>query len=244
VAAVNDRIAGRFAEWLRERSIVLSDRQLAQFEAYFRELVEWNEKMNLTAITEREQVYVKHFYDSVSLSFFVPMAEVGSLADIGTGAGFPGIPLKIAFPHLRLTLIDSLNKRVRFLEHVAGRLGLEGVTCIHARAEDAAREPGLRDAFDLVTARAVARLPLLNELCLPFAKPGGRFVAMKGSDVTEEVGESGRSLRELGGELGKVHRFRLPLEEAERHLVEIRKVRRTPKAYPRKAGIPAKQPLV
>jgi len=127
---------------------------------------------------------------------------------------------------------------------VAGRLGLEGVTCIHARAEDAAREPGLRDAFDLVTARAVARLPLLNELCLPFAKPGGRFVAMKGSDVTEEVGESGRSLRELGGELGKVHRFRLPLEEAERHLVEIRKVRRTPKAYPRKAGIPAKQPLV
>jgi 16S rRNA (guanine527-N7)-methyltransferase len=233
-----------FAEWLKPHGIALSDAQLAQFETYGRELAEWNEKMNLTAIKEREQVYVKHFYDSVSLSFFVPMAEVGCVADIGTGAGFPGIPLKIVFPHLKLVLVDSLAKRVRFLEHVVGRLGLSGVACCHARAEDAARDPGLRDAFDLVTARAVARLPVLAELCLPFAAPGGRFVAMKGPDAEEEVRESARSLRELGGELVKVHRLVLPVERAERLLIEIRKKRPTPAAYPRKAGIPARQPLV
>src|SRR5690606_4546261 len=233
-----------FAEWLKPHGIALSDAQLAQFETYGRELAEWNEKMNLTAIKEREQVYVKHFYDSVSLSFFVPMAEVGCVADIGTGAGFPGIPLKIVFPHLKLVLVDSLAKRVRFLEHVVGRLGLSGVACCHARAEDAARDPGLRDAFDLVTARAVARLPVLAELCLPFAAPGGRFVAMKGPDAEEEVRESARSLRELGGELVKVHRLVLPVERAERLLIEVRKKRPTPAAYPRKAGIPARQPLV
>jgi 16S rRNA (guanine527-N7)-methyltransferase len=233
-----------FADWLKPHGIALSDAQLAQFETYGRELAEWNEKMNLTAIKEREQVYVKHFYDSVSLSFFVPMAEVGCVADIGTGAGFPGIPLKIVFPHLKLVLVDSLAKRVRFLEHVVGRLGLSGVACCHARAEDAARDPGLRDAFDLVTARAVARLPVLAELCLPFAAPGGRFVAMKGPDAEEEVRESARSLRELGGELVKVHRLVLPVERAERLLIEIRKKRPTPAAYPRKAGIPARQPLV
>lgn len=241
---MSDRVAAMFAEWLKPHGIALSDAQLAQFETYGRELAEWNEKMNLTAIKEREQVYVKHFYDSVSLSFFVPMAEVGCVADIGTGAGFPGIPLKIVFPHLKLVLVDSLAKRVRFLEHVVGRLGLSGVACCHARAEDAARDPGLRDAFDLVTARAVARLPVLAELCLPFAAPGGRFVAMKGPDAEEEVRESARSLRELGGELVKVHRLVLPVERAERLLIEIRKKRPTPAAYPRKAGIPARQPLV
>jgi len=241
---VNDRIAARFAEWLAERRIELNGAQLDRFETYCRELLAWNEKMNLTAITEREQVYEKHFYDSVSLSFFVPMEHIARVADIGTGAGFPGLPLKIVFPHLELVLVDSLAKRVRFLEHVVEALGLEGVECRHARAEDAARDSFLRDGFDLVTARAVARLPLLNELCLPFAAPGGRFVAMKGPDAEDEIRASARSLRELGGELVKVHRLVLPAERAERLLVEIRKTRPTPPAYPRKAGIPAKNPLI
>lgn len=240
---VNDPIAARFRAWLEARGIALDDGQLNRFDMYFRELAEWNTRMNLTAITEREQVYVKHFYDAVSLSFFVPIADIRNLADIGTGAGFPGIPLKIVFPHLRVVLVDSLNKRVQFLRHVADKLGLDDVACLHARAEDAARQPDLRDRFDLVTARAVARLPLLNELCLPFAAPGGRFIAMKGADVEEEIRAAARSLRELGGELAAVHRLQLPLEEADRHLVEIRKTRPTPNKYPRKAGIPAKQPL-
>lgn len=239
----NDQTMDLFARLLADHRITLSEQQAARFETYFAELVDWNTRMNLTAITEREQVFVKHFYDSLSLSFFVSLDEVETLADVGSGAGFPGIPLKIMYPRLHLTIIDSLNKRVQFLTHLVNKLGLTGVRCLHARAEDAARLPELRDAFDLVTARAVARLPLLNELCLPFVKPGGRFVAMKGPDVGEETAQSARSLRELRGELAKVHDFRLPLEEAARHLVEIRKTGPTPAKYPRKAGIPAKQPL-
>lgn len=240
----NDQIRVMFAELLEQRSIAISDAQFTQFETYYRLLADWNTRMNLTAITEREQVYVKHFYDSVSLSFFIPFAEIRSMVDVGTGAGFPGIPLKILYPHVRLTLIDSLNKRIRFLEHVVETLQLDQVTCIHARAEDAARKPELRDAFDLATARAVARLPLLNELCLPFVAPGGRFVAMKGPDAAEEIRESGRSLKELRAELAHTHRFRLPREDAERYVIEIRKRQATPAKYPRKAGIPTKQPLI
>lgn len=239
-----DQTVERFIALLSQHDIQLNDEQCSQFETYYRELVDWNTRMNLTAITEREQVYVKHFYDSVSLSFFIPFSEIRSVADIGSGAGFPGIPLKIVYPHIRLVIVDSLNKRVQFLQHLADSLGLENVTCYHARAEDAARKPELRDAFDLVTARAVARLPLLNELCLPFTATGGRFVAMKGPDAEEEIRQSERSLRELKGELTAVHKFQLPLEEADRHLVEIRKRQPTPAKYPRKAGIPAKQPLV
>ena len=232
-----------FVELLQEKAIQLSEQQLIQFDTYYRELVHWNEKMNLTGITEREQVYVKHFYDSASLSFFMPIEEKASIIDIGSGAGFPSIPLKIIFPHLKVTIVDSLNKRIQFLNHLVTQLQLEGVTCIHSRAEDAARLPALRDQFDLATARAVARLNILNELCLPFVRVGGHFVAMKGSDTSEELRESANSLRELRAELITDHQFELPIEQASRHLVVIRKLGATAAKYPRKAGVPAKNPL-
>lgn len=239
-----DTIQKDFVSRLEERGITINERQLDQFENYYKVLVEWNEKMNLTGITERDQVYMKHFYDSVSLAFYVDMEKVGSLADIGSGAGFPGIPLKICFPHLKLTIVDSLNKRINFLKHVAETLGLEQVELLHGRAEEVARKHGYRDGFDLVTARAVARMAVLNEFCLPFVKVGGQFAAMKGSNPTEEIDEAARSLKELRGLLSQVHSFSLPVEESDRHIVVIDKKGPTPTKYPRKAGTAAKTPLV
>lgn len=232
-----------FTDLLKDRSIELSDTQIRQFDAYFRELVTWNEKMNLTGITEREQVYVKHFYDSISLSFFMPLQDKQSIIDIGSGAGFPSIPLKIIYPHLRLTIVDSLNKRIQFLRHIIEELQLSDVTCIHSRAEDAARLPHLRDQFDIATARAVARLNILNELCLPFVRKDGHFIAMKGSDASEEMNEAASSLRELKAKVVSDHAFQLPIEQATRHIIIIQKVAGTPAKYPRKAGIPVKSPL-
>jgi len=234
--------------WLREQAeaigISLTDRQLEQFELYFRLLVEWNEKMNLTGITERAAVYEKHFYDSLTVSLAADLRGEVALADIGSGAGFPSIPLKIAFPQLKITIVDSLAKRIRFLEEVGSSLKLEDVSCIHGRAEDVARLPAHRDRYDVATARAVARLAGLNELCLPFVRAGGSFVAMKGSDLSEEIEESRFSIKQLNGELQEVRRLELPIERSERHLVLIRKVRPTPKSYPRKAGVPLKMPLL
>lgn len=239
-----DNTAAQFIDLLQEQGIKLSAKQLEQFELYFQELVSWNEKMNLTGITERDQVYMKHFYDSLSLSFYLNMNETGSLADIGSGAGFPGIPLKICFPHLKLMIVDSLSKRISFLQHICDTLGLKDVELIHGRAEDVSRVFAHRDAYDVVTARAVARLSLLNEFCLPFTKKEGIFAAMKGSDPSEELTEAKRSLKELRAELHKVESFNLPVEESSRHIVLIRKTGATPAKYPRKAGIPAKSPLI
>lgn len=239
-----DVIQEAFVHRLQDHGITLNEKQLHQFETYYKVLVEWNEKMNLTGITEREQVYTKHFYDSVSLAFYVDMGKVESLADIGSGAGFPGIPLKICFPHLRLTIVDSLNKRITFLKHVAGELGLEQVEMLHGRAEEVARKHPYRDGFDLVTARAVARLAILNEFCLPFVKVGGQFAAMKGSDPSEEIQEAGRSLKELRSVLHKVHSFSLPVEESARHMVVINKTGATPAKYPRKPGTAVRTPLI
>lgn len=239
-----DNIQKAFVDRLQEHGITVTEEQLHQFESYYEILVEWNEKMNLTGITEREQVYTKHFYDSITLAFYVDMAKVNTMADIGSGAGFPGIPLKICFPHLKLTIVDSLNKRINFLKHVVDSIGLLGVELIHGRAEEIARKQGYRDGFDLVTARAVARMVVLNEFCLPFTKVGGRFAAMKGSDPAEEVKEAGRSLKELRGELDAIHSFSLPIEESDRHIVIIGKKGATPSKYPRKAGTAAKTPIV
>lgn len=239
-----DNTAAQFTLLLQEQGIKLTTEQLGQFELYFQELVSWNEKMNLTGITERDQVYTKHFYDSLSLAFYVNMGEVRNMADIGSGAGFPGIPLKICFPHLKLTIVDSLSKRIAFLRHVCDTLKLSNVQLIHGRAEDVARQFAHRDAYDLVTARAVARLSLLNEFCLPFTRKDGIFAAMKGNDPSEELTESKRSLKELRAELEKVESFSLPVEESARHIVMIRKTGATPAKYPRKAGIPAKSPLL
>jgi len=233
-----------FDRLLAERGLSLSGRQHDQFDLYYKLLVEWNERMNLTGITERGAVYEKHFFDSVSLSFYVPMEEVGSIADIGSGAGFPSIPLKICFPHLKVTIVDSLAKRIQFLTHLAGALELPDVQPLHGRAEDIARDPKHRDAYDLATARAVARLNVLNEFCLPFVREGGRFAAMKGADPAEEVREAGASLRELRGKLEGVHPLTLPVEQSDRHIVLIKKTAVTPKKYPRRAGTPLKQPIV
>ncbi|MGC6589611.1 16S rRNA (guanine(527)-N(7))-methyltransferase RsmG [Paenibacillus sp. Dod16] len=239
-----DDIQKAFVDRLGEHGITIDEKQLQQFEMYYEILVEWNERMNLTGITEREQVYTKHFYDSITLAFYVDMTQIGNLADIGSGAGFPGIPLKICFPHVHLTIVDSLNKRINFLKHVVDTIGLTGVELIHGRAEEVARKQGYRDGFDLVTARAVARMAVLNEFCLPFTKVGGRFAAMKGSDPTEEVNEAARSLKELRGALNKVHSFSLPVEESGRHIVVIDKKGATPSKYPRKAGTASKTPIV
>ncbi|MEC0226803.1 16S rRNA (guanine(527)-N(7))-methyltransferase RsmG [Paenibacillus alba] len=238
-----DAIQQQFTQLLEKENIFLSAHQLDQFEQYYKTLVAWNEKMNLTGITEREQVYLKHFYDSLSVSFNFSMDSVMSLADIGSGAGFPSIPLKIAFPYLKVTIVDSLNKRILFLKEIVNLLGLTDMDCVHGRAEDIARLPKYRDQFDLVTARAVARLQVLNEFCLPFVKKEGTFIAMKGSEIEEELASASYSLSELKGKVIKVNRMLLPIEESVRHFVEIQKVSATPSKYPRKAGIPLKEPL-
>lgn len=232
-----------FSALLAQQGLSLTGHQYAQFEQYYKALVAWNKKVNLTAITEKEEVFIKHFYDSLSLSFYFDMGDVGTLADIGSGAGFPGIPLKIMFPHIKLTIVDSLNKRILFLEHLIDQLRLTDVNCIHSRAEDASRLRELRDQFDLVTARAVARLPVLNELCLPFAKQGGYFIAMKGADGPSEIEEASHSLQELKAKVEHVHRFELPVEASARHIIVMKKQAATPRRYPRKAGIPTRKPL-
>lgn len=239
-----DAIQEQFIERLSQQGIQLSGEQLEQFEIYYKELVEWNEKMNLTAITDREQVYLKHFYDSLTLPGYLDLTRVETMADIGAGAGFPSVPIKIVYPHLKLTIIDSLNKRIGFLQHLIQQLGLEQVICIHGRAEEAGRNPNLRDRFDLVTARAVARLNVLNELCLPFAKVGGIFAAMKGAQSAEELEEAKASIRLLQAQLVCVHTFELPVELAERNIVVLAKQASTPAKYPRKPGTPAKEPLM
>ncbi len=235
---------GWFSRLLHEHGIACTETQLEQFDMYYRLLVEWNEKMNLTGITERGAVYEKHFYDSVSLSFVKDMNTIGTIADIGSGAGFPSIPLKICFPHLQVTIVDSLNKRIQFLQHLVSQLELEQVTCVHGRAEDIARLPEHRDHYDLVTARAVARLASLNELCLPFVRPQGMFAAMKGADPDEELKESKRSMIELKAKWLSSHHLKLPFEQSDRHLIFIEKIGGTPSKYPRKAGLPLKQPLL
>lgn len=233
-----------FSKLLLSKGIQINDQQLQQFEVYFHELVSWNEKMNLTGITEYDQVFMKHFYDSISLSFFVPVSSVETLVDIGSGAGFPSIPLKIMFPHLKITIVDSLNKRIRFLEHLCKALLLDDVNCIHGRAEEIARMPQYRDHFDVAAARAVARMNVLNELCLPFVKKDGFFIAMKGSDPEEEVNEAKFSLKELQGRLEGIHSFQLPEDHAQRHMIIVKKMKATPAKYPRKSGVPMKQPLI
>lgn len=239
-----DRVQSRFAAQLEGLGLELSPRQAEQFEAYFRLLAEWNEKMNLTAITEREAVYEKHFYDSLTVASAVPLAGPLRLADIGSGAGFPSVPLKIMFPALRVTIVDALAKRIRFLEEVVRTLGLTDVECLHARAEDAARMAGQRDRHDVATARAVARLATLNELCLPFVRAGGVFVAMKGADIAAELEESRYGAGLLNARLKDVRRLALPEEGAVRHLIVWEKTGPTPAKYPRKAGVPARSPLL
>lgn len=233
----------QFQKALLEKGITLSDKQMQQYEVYFKTLVEWNEKMNLTAITEQQEVYLKHFYDSVSAAFYYDFNQPLSICDVGAGAGFPSIPIKIAFPSLKVTIVDSLNKRINFLEHLAKELGLENVQFIHDRAETFGKNPMHREKYQLVMARAVARLSVLSELCLPLAQIGGTFIAMKGSQAEEELQGGQKALNVLGGKLLSVHSFNLPVEESERNILIIEKEKKTPKQYPRKPGTPNKTPI-
>lgn len=232
-----------FQKKLEEKGISLSSEQLQQFERYFQLLVEWNEKMNLTGIIEKNQVYEKHFYDSVTPAFYYDFLSSKTLIDVGSGAGFPGIPLKICFPHIELTILDSLKKRLSFLQEVINELRLEQVNLVHSRAEDAGQNPIYRETFDMVTARAVARLSVLSEFCLPFARVGGTFLVMKGTQSEDELKEGKKGIQVLGGKIKNMHTFTLPIERAERNIIEIKKEKKTPKIYPRKAGIPAKNPI-
>lgn len=232
-----------FHSSLAEKGIVLNETQMQQFELYFCELVEWNNKMNLTAITDEEAVYLKHFYDSISAAFFHDFTKPLRLVDVGAGAGFPSIPIKICFPHLNVTIVDSLNKRISFLQHLATTLKLENVSFFHDRAESFAKKKEHRENYDLVIARAVARMPVLAELCLPLAKVGGLFLAMKGPEVVNEIADSKKAIATLGGQVVRNESLLLPVEESTRHFVFIEKRKKTPNTYPRKPGTPNKQPL-
>lgn len=233
----------QFHDSLLSKGIELSDEQMKQFETYFNLLVDWNERMNLTAITDKKEVYLKHFYDSISVAFYHDFSKPIKIADVGAGAGFPSIPVKICFPHLNVTIVDSLNKRITFLNKLAEALNLVGVAFYHSRAEEFGQNKEHRENYDIVLARAVARLPVLSELCLPLAKVGGKFIAMKGASAREEVVESQKAISILGGNIGSVDTFQLQDEESERGIIQIQKIKNTPKKYPRKPGTPNKQPL-
>lgn len=225
-----------------EAGIAFTDLQLSQFARYYEILIETNKVMNLTAITEPEEVAVKHVIDSL-LAFDAKLFPGKLLADVGTGAGFPGIPFKIYCPELKVVLLDSLAKRLKFLEQVIENLGLRDITCVHLRAEDAGQNKDHREKYDLVTARAVAGLSVLAEYCLPLVKPGGYFIALKGSKYQEEIATGREAVKLLGGELVSAEAVKLPGLDDGRAIVRIKKIRKTPAKYPRKAGLPEKQPL-
>ncbi|RUQ24544.1 16S rRNA (guanine(527)-N(7))-methyltransferase RsmG [Peribacillus cavernae] len=233
----------QFQQLLLEKEITLSPFQLEQFETYYRLLIEWNEKMNLTAITDKEEVYVKHFYDSISAAFYFDFKKPLRICDVGAGAGFPSIPLKICFPDLHVSIVDSLNKRISFLEHLAKQLQLVSVSFYHDRAETFGQKPKHRGVYDIVTARAVARMSVLSELCLPLIKENGMFIAMKASSTNEEMEAGTKAITTLGGKVEQIHHFLLPKENSERNIIFIKKVKPTPKKYPRKPGTPNKIPI-
>lgn len=226
-----------------EYGVELSEKQLQQFQCYYELLIEWNEKINLTAITEPQEVAVKHFIDSISAWDEKRFEGAKSIIDVGTGAGFPGIPLKIFQPQLKLVLLDSLNKRIKFLQTVVDELQLDNVECIHARAEEGAKNPKLRENFDIAVSRAVARLPVLAEYCIPFVKVGGTFAALKGMKFAEEAEEGKKALQILGGSEPVSVEKKLPGLDDKRAVIYVKKIKSTPKKYPRKAGTPDKEPL-
>lgn len=226
--------------------IDISDKQYEQFIKYYELLVEWNSFMNLTAITEFDEVCVKHFIDSVSLCKALPdISNVEyKIVDIGTGAGFPSIPLKIAFPNLHITMLDSLGKRVKFLNEVISQLGLKDIEAIHGRAEDFAKPAALREKYDLCVSRAVANLSTLSEYCIPYVKIDGLFISYKSEKITDEMKNAENAIKILGGVVSDQVEFTLPESDIYRNLFCIKKIKTTPKKYPRKAGLPSKEPIV
>lgn len=233
----------QFEKDLGELGIQLTDRQIEKFLLYYEMLVEWNGFMNLTAITEYDEVMKKHFIDSLSLIKAYDLSQEKKVIDIGTGAGFPGLVLKIAFPQLQITLLDSLNKRIQFLDAVIQNLSLTGVETVHGRAEDYAKPGKLRECFDLAVSRAVSNLSTLSEYCLPFVKQGGYFISYKSEKISEEAEAAKNAITLLGGKIQKQIDFILPDSDIYRNFLLIEKVAATPKKYPRKAGLPSKEPL-
>jgi 16S rRNA (guanine527-N7)-methyltransferase len=229
-----------FQSELEKIQITLNEQQIEQFVMYYEMMVETNQVMNLTSITEPVDVIHKHYVDSLVINQIYSFAEKKKIIDIGTGAGFPGIPLKIAFPQLEIVLLDSLNKRIKFLNSVIDSLGLTGISCIHGRSEDIARMSEYREQFDLCVSRAVANLSSLSELCIPFVKVGGKFISYKAGNSEEEISSANGAIEKLGGKLGQVSTFEIP---DTRVFVEIDKIKGTSKKYPRKAGTPVKEPL-
>lgn len=228
----------------QEMGISLNEEQRQQFIVFYEYLVEKNKVMNLTGITEFHEVLVKHFLDSLACVKAVDMKNVKRVMDIGTGAGFPGVPLKIAFPHLEACLLDSLKKRVNFLEETFALLKLTDITAIHGRAEEFAKNKAYRESFDLCVSRAVSNLATLSEYCLPYVKLGGSFISYKSGTVQEEVEQAEKAVKILGGKIRDVVYFQLPDSEIQRSLVVIEKIKATPGKYPRKAGTPLKEPLI
>ena len=231
----------KFEKGLADLGISLNETQIKQFLDYYELLVETNKVMNLTAITEFDEVIEKHFLDSLSLCRIYDLNREIRVLDLGTGAGFPGVPLKIAFPQICLVLADSLNKRIKFLENIVGELSLQNVSCVHVRAEEMGRNKEYREQFDLCVSRAVANLSSLSEYCIPFVKEGGAFISYKSGEIEEEANAAKKAISVLGGELREIYKF--DLYEQKRSFVIIDKKKKTPKAYPRKAGTPTKEPL-
>ena len=235
-----------FFEALAKQGVELNETQKEQFATYFHELVETNKVMNLTSITEEDQVYLKHFYDSIVLGFVDDklLHEELTLCDVGSGAGFPSLPLKIINPKLDVTIVDSLNKRIKFLDSLVEKLGLDSVSLVHGRAEEVGKNPQFRESFDVVTARAVAAMNVLTEFCLPLVKVDGQFVAMKSEKAPEELKTAQYAIETLGGEIKHQESVELPNDAGIRNFIFVKKIAKTPKKYPRKPGTPAKKPLV
>lgn len=233
----------KFKSMTEQLGIELTDNQYEQFIKYYEMLIKWNEVMNLTAITEFDEVIVKHFVDSISLIKAIDITKKIEIIDIGTGAGFPGIPLKIAYPNLKITLLDSLNKRVGFLNEVINELELKDIEALHGRAEDYAKAGQLREKYDLCVSRAVANLATLSEYCLPYVKVGGKFISYKSEKLSEELAVAEKAIGILGGKINTQIEFVLPETEIYRTFMIIDKKKETPKKYPRKAGTPSKDPL-
>ncbi|MFD2707212.1 16S rRNA (guanine(527)-N(7))-methyltransferase RsmG [Salibacterium lacus] len=233
-----------FSQWLKNQGINLTDRQLHQFDAYYHKLIEWNQRVNLTSLTGQADVYEKHFYDSLTPAFYYDFQNDQKLVDIGAGAGFPSLPLKIIHPHLHIVIIDSLKKRISFLEELIDELQLKQVQVLHGRAEDKAHETEHREQYDTAISRAVAKMPVLTELCLPFVKQGGHFLALKGAEGLTEKEEAKKACRTLGGRWKEASALTLPNEESSRYILKMEKVDAVPGKYPRKAGTPSKKPIL
>lgn len=233
----------KLQELAQNWNINLSEKQVEQFQIYYEYLIKINQVMNLTAITQKDEVIMKHFLDSLSITQLIDFSQTENVIDVGTGAGFPGIPLKIAFPHLQVTLMDSLNKRVKFLNETGEKIGVKNMVAIHSRAEELGKNKEYREKYDLCVSRAVANLSTLSEYCIPFVKIGGYFVSYKGNHISQECREASGAIEQLGGKIEKQLEFYLPGSDIERTFIKIKKIKQTPNKYPRKAGMPAKEPL-